>query len=241
MNQLGFSTGCLYKTSINIEERINLYSSVGANAIELGFGSPSELFLFNLSQRTIKNLDKYNFISIHAPWVGEIKYRDNKLSENVFQKLEKLCQEIDVKGIVFHPNTITNFYLLEKTNLPIYIENMDKRKSIGINEKYFEKLKQRYNFRFVLDLQHAYEHDELMNLTNNLTNLIGNRLNHLHVSGTLNQSFHSPLYLAENLKKIKKSLQNPKLTLVPKILEGEIKNQNNLKKEIDLLKQITCS
>lgn len=53
---VGFTTGCLYKTGMEIGKIVKLYKSLGADAIELSFGTPKELLDFRLTQEIIKDI-----------------------------------------------------------------------------------------------------------------------------------------------------------------------------------------
>lgn len=217
MAQVGFTTGSLYRSEIPFEDRIKLYSSLGADAIELGFATPKELFQFNPSNEAIDAVKKFEHVSIHAPWKN-IRY--NSKSSEVIAALASLCEKLPINGIVMHPDTVEDFSILEKTSLPFLIENMDSRKKYGTHPEHIRELKERYNLGFVFDVQHAYEHDQTMNLARELVDVMGERLKHMHVSGHNGSERHIPVHLAANRKSIAEIL---KLGLnAPKILEGII-------------------
>src|SRR3989344_7402281 len=216
MKEVGFTTGSLYRSSFTCEEIIKLYSSLGADAIELSFLAPKELMQFNPSPETKKIIQGFKHVSIHAPCKG-ITYNQSDSSE-VIKKLSELCAELSIEGIVLHPDTVENFYMLDKLNLPFLIENMDKRKKYGTHPEQIRELKEKYNFGFVFDVQHAYEHDPKMNLARELIDVMGNRLKHMHVSGENESESHAPTHFSNNRKEIGEIL---KLGIqVPKILEG---------------------
>ncbi|MEK6757488.1 MAG: hypothetical protein AABX88_00015 [Nanoarchaeota archaeon] len=235
MENIGFTTGSLYRSEIPFEKRIELYHSLGANAIELSFGTPTQLFEFQLSEKITKDIKKFKFITIHAPW-KEVRYNESSETRQIINKLKTLNNKFSVKGIVLHPDTIDDFDILVRSGLPFLLENMDKRKDFGTLPKHFEELKNKYNFDFVLDLQHAYEHDHSMQLTKNLIELMGKRLKHMHVSGHTKSEIHVPTYLADNKDAITKIL---KLRVdVPKILEGILLEDINetIKSELEYVK-----
>lgn len=216
MEKVGFTTGSLYLSNLTCEEIIRLYSSLGADAIELSFLAPKELMHFNPSDETKEIIRGFKHVSIHAPCKG-INY-NSKDSGEVISRLTELCSELPIEGIVLHPDTVEDFYMLDKSNLPFLIENMDKRKKYGTLPEQIKELKEKYNFGFVLDVQHAYEHDSKMNLARELIDVMGDRLKHMHVSGQNETESHVPTHYATNRRSIAEILR---LELkVPKILEG---------------------
>jgi len=217
MEYIGFTTGCLYRSDIPFEETIGLFHSLGADAVELSFATPGELLKYQLSGQMAADIKKYAFISIHAPW-KEARYDSSSTADSMIEKLRSLCRELPVEGIVLHPDTISDFEKLDKSGLLFLLENMDRRKKCGIYPEEFEKLKEEYSFGFVLDTQHAYEHDPNMNLAKELIDAMGDRLKHMHVSGCAESEIHVPVHLAANKEAITKILE---LGInVPKILEG---------------------
>ncbi|TSC91437.1 MAG: hypothetical protein CEN90_566 [Parcubacteria group bacterium Licking1014_17] len=125
--------------------------------------------------------------------------------------------------------------------IPLAIENMDSRKDSGFNLSELEKLVS-IGCRFVLDVQHAYEHDHEMGYAADLLELLKNQLAHLHVSGETGDNIHSLVCKATNTRRIVEfvgrvlSVKN-----VPLILEGEYATSDELKQEIEFLKRELCS
>ncbi len=231
---VGFSTGCLYRSDIGFDEVIKLYSSL-CDTIELSFATPSELFGYVLSEQAIEHLKGFEFISIHAPW-KEIRYADDFKTESVIDRIKSLCEVLTIRGIVMHPDTIDDPKLLYSSGLPILLENMDSRKKYGTHPDHIKELKDKYDFGFVFDVQHAYEHDPTMEMAKEMIDVMGNRLKHMHVSGWNESEIHVPTYCADNKEKITKVLE---LGLdVPKILEGRIFEDidSMLRKELEYVK-----
>lgn len=217
MANIGFTTGCLKDSGMSICDIADFYSSVGADAIELSFATPKELMGFELSDKVLKSLERYKHISIHAPW-KECRYRVSADTDKMINKLKQLHGKINSSGIIFHPDTIELFGRLEKSGLPVLMENMDHRKGFGTRPEHIKDIKDNYNFGFVLDLQQVYEHDPSMRMAKEFIDVMGYRLKHLHVSGQNGSNNHFPVYAAENRENITKILE---LGLcVPKIAEG---------------------
>jgi hypothetical protein len=233
---IGFSTGDLYRSPISMAEMAELYYSCGANAIELSFGTPEEINNFAITNRFIKAVEKFAFISIHSPW-KEGGYDNSKETQKILDKLKSLCAVLPIKGIVMHPDTIKDMEILKKSGLPFLLENMDSHKKFGKSLADFAELKKRCDFGFVLDLQHAYEHDQAMKLAKDLAEIMGNRLSHLHVSGESDSENHVPVHLARNREAIAGVIKF--MPPVPIILEGaflEDDLENTIKNELSFIK-----
>jgi uncharacterized protein (UPF0276 family) len=70
-----------------------------------------------------------------------------------------------------------------KNNVPISIENMDIRKDSGYKVNELDKILNKHDVTFTLDIQHAYEHDSSMKYAWELVEMAGDHLQELHVSG----------------------------------------------------------
>jgi len=216
MSSIGFSTGSLYRSGIPFDERVKLYHRLGANAIELSFATPDWLLKYELTEDKIDSIKKFDFVSIHAPWKNGRD--DYSITDKVIEKLRFLCDNLHVSGIVVHSHKEGDFARLEGTGLPFLLENMNGTKKDGVYPSQFNEFKRRYSFGFVLDVQHAYEHDPSMQLAMDLIDVMGDRLMHMHVSGCSNSEIHFPVFSAVNQAAINKIL-GLKMD-VPKILEG---------------------
>lgn len=217
---IGFSTGCLYKTELDLVDKLKAYLRSGSTALELSFATPSDLLIFNPTEAEMSKFRKFSKITIHAPW-KDIKYFDRSgISNPVIAKITQLCGLLHISGVVFHPDIVANFNGLEIVPFPVLIENMDKNKKFGISVEEIAKIKSDYDFGFVLDVQHAYEHDPSMSLAHELVSVMADRIGHLHVSGQTDSSHHAPVYQANNKREICRLLKA--VPSVPAILEGMI-------------------
>lgn len=221
MVQNGFSTGCLYKTGLRLLQIIDIYSKVGADAIELGFSNEQALENLELTPELATKLSRFQYVSVHAPWITKNYASYDQIGRKIFTRLERITGELPISGVVFHPDKFEDLSILEKTKLPVLIENMDIRKTIGINPDYFTDLMRRFNFGFVLDIQHAYEHDNTMTMAQEMIDAMGSGLKHLHVSGANRENpNHSLVYCADNRDEIVRTLA--KTGNVPRIFEGVV-------------------
>jgi endonuclease IV len=238
---IGFSLGALRNCDWNIIDKINFLKSIGANALEIPFREPDLLFEFELTEKILEALKGFEHLSIHAPF-SKITYKDDLLTHKVIKKLKDLNSILNVKAIIIHPNNVENFSILEKSNLPILIENMDLRKDSFKNEKEIQKVFDEYSFKFVLDLEHSFENDPTLNLTNNLIKLMGNRLKEIHLSGAkkssdINENNHC--FITESPFREQICSRLKELRNIPIILEvtAEKNDEDSLKNELNYVRK----
>ncbi len=121
--KLGFSTGCLHKR-LDTAEALKNIRHAGSDHVELGFvkGLDNEW----LSKVTPTDLDRFKYVSLHAPKFG---YDNNEESLDILKKIKHFNDHIrNLNLVVFHPDPIKNFDVLNEAGIPVGIENMDNRK-----------------------------------------------------------------------------------------------------------------
>jgi hypothetical protein len=215
---LGFSTGCLHQSEIRLVDKLKAFLRAGATILELVFRTPEDLFNFSFSEVEMSKFRKFTMITIHAP-CDNIRYFDGLgMTDAVLKRIKDISDQLAVSGVIFHPDTVDNFHGLELVGLPVLFENLDKNNSVFILPEEFEKLRMDYDFGFVLDLQHVFEHDQSMFMADEMVLAMGNRLNHLHVSGCNGQYCHAPLYSSNNWRDISRTLKT--ILTVPVVMEG---------------------
>jgi len=216
MAYVGLSTDDFEDIHISLKNRIEFSDSLG-EALELYFENPKDLHDFKLTSEIIKEIKKHKYVTIHAPST-DVKYTSNESTDLMFEKLKYLCKKLPIKGIVIHPDVVEDFLKLEKSGLPFLIENMNKEKNTGTHTSHFKEYVKKYKFNFVFDIQHAFEHDPSMKQGKEILKIMGNRLQHMHVSGCNKKHDHYPTFISDNKKNIIEIL---KMGIpVPKILEG---------------------
>jgi len=181
----GFNSGVLRHCGFNLIDTIHFVKKLGTNAFELSFFDSAMLLDFELDDEIIDLLNSFDYLSIHAPFdpsEGD-KYRDDKFMGKIISKIETLALKLNVDGVIFHPSFIEDFDLLDSSSLSILFENMDYRKDSFRKLKSLTKIKNKYSFGFVLDIEHAFENDTSFGLTNELIELMGDRLKEIHLSG----------------------------------------------------------
>jgi len=234
---IGPSTGWLYAIEIyNLAEQEEFAKKAGANCVEMCTASiPERMAGLLLNPEMFREFD---FKSAHLDYDPKSSL---SLDEQVnFAKLAREQQRIS--AAVIHPVNIPQEYWekIAKLEIPFAfgIENMDRNKPEGFKINDLERLLSIYSLGFVLDVQHAYEHDPAMGYAQELLEMGKNRLTHLHVSGETPYNNHSLVYHATNKRQI---LDFTKRILdvknVPIILEGEYRDGTELTREINFLKK----
>ncbi|MFH1611934.1 MAG: hypothetical protein ABH887_01575 [bacterium] len=254
-NLVGFSTGCLYRTDMSFNEKIDFIAKTGANAIELAFPMPEDIinWHWDWNGRIIEIINSFSFVSVHAPWI-DVSYpgvnpADKCIVDAVFEKLRYLCKDmLNIQGVVFHPDVIIDFGVfsnIEKKS--IFLENMDSSKKSGKYPDEFRNYLGEYkNIGIVIDLFHTLENDPEMGQAEELMAIGDGRISHLHVSGVNSQTRHSLLYLADEPSQsaIIRGLDMMISPLSPIILEGklyglgEIDTVDVAHKELEFVRQL---
>ena len=136
---------------------------------------------------------------------------------------------------MIHPDTVEDFKMLEATGLPFLIENMDKRKTRGILAAEFTAYSMLYNFGYVLDLKHVYEHDPTMALAGDYVSAMSGRLREIHISGDGENSNHVTLYNMDAGEKIASLIPAG----VPVIIESVFEEPNEfiVRRELDFVRR----
>lgn len=239
---IGPSTGWLYAENIFlVEEQQRFLKEGSANAVEICLGSWENYAERSKDLEHGQAFDECLFRSIHLPQI------DNLLDNNFMKGMIKFISQHHISSTVTHPQKIKGEYPIKSyerlflAGFPLAIENMDKDKDSGIIIGELVKIIGEYNLRFVLDVQHAFEHDNKMVYARELFDAMKDRVTHLHVSGELDGNNHSLLYEATNADVIIDFLGEIFSSVnVPIILEGEFKTIDELFKETTFLKRELC-
>jgi hypothetical protein len=205
----------------------------------LGFWEKNNRRALSLKQGEAFDVNHFKYRSFHFPVFDEKKETKNQL-----KMLRQLivCQSLNTALV--HPIKVNGDYPEEiyramvSGGIPLAIENMDSNKDSGFDIEELKSLVKSIGLGFVLDVQHAYEHDPKMEYAEDLFDAIKGSLMHLHLSGQKKGSIHSLVSESENAEKI---IDFTKIVLekkrLPLILEGIYQNTKGLKKEIEFLKK----
>lgn len=178
--RLGFSTGVFYgREEISLENAIMELNRVAPEVIELNIASPTELA--ELSEAAIELCRRFKVRTIHAPF-KDVRYDAH--SKELLLKLKELAERLTAHYLVFHPDTIDDFELVEEVlGSLVAIENMDWRKSVGKTVAELQAIfAQMPSAGWLCDLNHVFTLDPSMQLAQALYDVLGDRLVGYHVS-----------------------------------------------------------
>ena len=209
MQNLGFSTGCFVKSGLTQRETLKLIASYGCKTVELSFLRVNELL--NRPMPGPKDLDPFDYISIHAP---KYDYGKNETTKKILATIRKFWQTIRLPGLViFRPDTVLDFSVFDEgIELPIAFENMDVRaESFRLVPQHQELASEFPGASMVLDVQHAYTNDPTGKLTAEFYRFLENRILQIHLSGYNNG--HAPLFRTKQ-QEIIRTIQNPTIPII---------------------------
>ena len=193
----GFSTGCLYKNHDPLSpEAIDLVAQSGARLIELSAVMLERLP--DLARIEPRQLAGFEYVGLHAP--ANLRYRNDAAAHEALRVLSEACERLPVRHVVFHPDTIEAWEVVEAAGLPAAFENMDRFKSFGRTMEDMEKiLGAGKNRKMILDVAHAHTNDPSMRLARELLERFRDRIAAIHLSGCRSQKggreHHVPLSL----------------------------------------------
>ncbi|MEZ4180436.1 MAG: hypothetical protein R3B41_02915 [Candidatus Doudnabacteria bacterium] len=179
----GFSTGCLFKIDLDINQKIEAIINLGVNAIELGYVSGHTLIDQPLESIDVNLLQNFDYVSVHAP-TKNFDYQDTSARQSFFAQLEQLNKKHKIDLVVFHPNSFTDLSVLNELKLPFAIENLDARNQTFTSTKEFAQVLEKFpNWKIVLDTQHCFTHDPTMALSKEFQTQFGDQITEIQVSG----------------------------------------------------------
>jgi hypothetical protein len=237
---IGPSTGWLYAREIfSLYQQETILKAAGANSVEICLAGWNSDDRRTLSLKAGKSFDNQIFVhrSLHLPDVN---------NQGPAQHLALTKGAIAYCGVTValtHPiktdgnYPVKSYEMMISAGVPLALENMDSRKESGFNLAELERLVTSLGCGFVLDAQHAYEHDHSMRYASDLFELMKDHLVHLHVSGETKDNIHSLVHKATNAKEIIEFVGQVLIRKnVPLILEGKYTTSDELRQEIEFLK-----
>jgi len=246
---IGSSTGWMYANGINsLTQQQAILRDAGVSAVEICMGS-TLIDNNDVRVKSLLNGDRLDFArlpytSLHLP-----DYQSEIETSRQVKAAREIVVNHFVSTMVIHPvkdgRGYPTFYydLLYRIawiggSYRLAIENMDKEKPDGFLLSELEHLVEVCDLNFVLDVQHAFEHDPLMRYAEELFLAMKNRLVHLHVSGESEGSNHCLVHRSENRSAIIEFLGWIfSKTRVPIILEGKYKDAKDLRAEIEFIEK----
>jgi len=221
---IGFSRGDFYRMfpkdeSVALVKKINSLDNDLINAIELNCASKKLIECFLDEEIDLSFLD---YVSIHGPSLS-----DNNLKE-ILLRLEKINKKYGIDNFVFHAEKGIDWDLVKDIiTSPISIENMDNRKKFGKTVESIKKIIDKYDFKFTLDLQHAYTNDKSMKLADKFHRELGDKIIEYHLSGFDPKFLHYPLF-----KTKQNEIINGVRKDIPIIIESTFDKEKEAEKEL---------
>jgi len=227
---LGFSTGVLHK-SHTAKEALEIIKDIGCNALELGFVKLNRIEEGWLDKISKEDIAPFRYVSFHAP---KFNYGNNRKTEEIFQKIEKIDAIRKLDLVVFHPDCIEDFDVFKSATFNIAFENMDDRKESCKRPEDLEHILSRDNrYKMVLDVNHIYSNDPSMGLAKEFYTKLGPKIAQIHLSG--HAGCHDPIFKTKQTEIIK-SIQNFD---IPIIIESTVSSEEISKERDYILKIIT--
>lgn len=182
--KLGFSTGCLYKTGLNLHQQLEAIAALGCTAVELNFIKTAELVTTSKSDVCRHELAPFDYVSLHAPIYA---YCHNNTTFDIFAAIRKINRIRNLDMVVFHPDTVHDFSVFEAQDFPVAFENMDKRKKLGQTPSDMLTIVAKDDdWGMVLDVNHAFTidiDDAECRLASAFWQKLYHRIDQIHLSG----------------------------------------------------------
>ena len=208
------------------------------DGIEIGFGSWEEVLNYTLEEDTLKFVKSLKFKSIHMP-VSNNKYDNNTETKKVLGKVSELAKEINANHLVFHPNNIKDYSVLDY-NLNNCIENLNSKEyNMGFRtvQEIRKVLEENKGLGLVLDTCHMLEvgvdPKDFLELKEYVKGI------HLAVQWKQGERVRTHGFLQENPEQLEQIKPLLKLD-VPKIIESDFYPEKIplIEKEIELIKSL---
>ncbi len=173
MRKIGFSTGSL--AFGDFKKALCMLCGVGTKAVELSALRKHELKpLFNSLNEI--DVSQFSYVSVHAP---------SKYEKHEEEEIVKILANFVKRSwpVIVHPDSVYSWDLWRQFGNFLFIENMDKRKSIARDvvelEDIFKKVPEA---KLCFDIGHPRQLDNSMRLALNIIKKFKNRLGQIHLS-----------------------------------------------------------
>jgi hypothetical protein len=239
----------LYAIDVNSlrQQKVSMETS-GANAVEFCIGAslePTDIRVASMLEAEDHPFAAQHYRSLHLP-----DYKPDVESATQAEMARRIAISQDASTMLIHPLKVEGEYPIgyydqlssqgRSSGVRFAIENMDKNKPNGFLLPELEKLVRVCDLVFVLDVQHAYEHDSSMQYAQDLFHAMRGRISHLHVSGETEDNNHCLLHRARNAKALVDFLGNMFGALgdqpCPIILEGQYQTADDIAEEIAFIR-----
>ena len=214
---LGFNTGCL-RSEFRFVGAAKKIKEIGCNAIEISLRL-ERLDEGWLDELKTEDLAGFDYVSLHAP---RYDFDKDEKSAAILSRIKKFSAEVrKLDMVVFHPDGILDFSVLQESGLPIGVENMDQRKETHRTVEDMKKLLSDYpDFALVFDTNHAFVNDNSYKLGREFVEKLGDRIKEIHLSGF--KILHDPIFETRQIEMI----QTISGLDVPIIVESDVTSEN---------------
>lgn len=183
---VGASTGYMNELREDWPSQVAAARAVSPFAIELSALSEKQLAGLHAFLAARPSLP-FRYLTIHGP------SKDRAMSEkDLVSALHDLSRWSD--GIVMHPDTMESVHRYLPLGRKLLIENMDSRKEWGRTADELAPVFQELpEAGFCFDIPHAWSINADMSVANELLNVLGDRLRHIHLSSLSPELHHVSL------------------------------------------------
>ncbi|MBW2973114.1 hypothetical protein KY346_01840 [Candidatus Woesearchaeota archaeon] len=168
-NKILVSTGNFWdgKNPLDNLKAIKTIRKLDVDGVEITFSDPKLLEGFFSNE--VKNLlQKFKIIGMHMP---AIKYQKNDKTREIIKKCYCLYRLIKADYANLHINWLKDPDLFRGTKWNIVIENGSSKNALFVKDMQ-NLLKKNRRFKMILDVNHAYESDEIGEYVKKLKNKI---------------------------------------------------------------------
>lgn len=174
MARIGVTTGCFYQLDMALQEEIDYIQDLGAEGIELSFGTADEVH--ETDPTDIGDLStRFDFVTLHAPIRDWITPDANGAA--LLEKLEHIRSTVGATVIVVHPPKLPSLrFATDRAR--VAVENMQRRKGFDADD--LAVFINGWNGPLVLDTCHAATWGRQQ--VTALFDRFGDRCHHVHLS-----------------------------------------------------------
>jgi len=116
MKQIGLSTGTVFKKINELSaEAINFCKNISAEALEICCVAGTTIKGLRLDDLPANLFIDFSFVSLHAP-CSKFIYNDDAATHAVLISLQKACERLPIRHVVFHPDTIKDWNIFSTIN-----------------------------------------------------------------------------------------------------------------------------
>lgn len=230
------STGSCYDLKLSYPKAIKFISSYGVDGIELVFATPKDLLDFEFDKTSLEIINSMKFKSIHMPFY-EVEYANNLGTTKLIKKASKLATQTNASYLVFHPNTIKDYSVLDwqQQNCVENLNAKEYNKGFQTVVDMKKLLNKHPKLGLILDTCHMFEAGinpvDFLELKEKVKGL------HLAAQWKQGERIRTHGFLQENPEQLEQIKPLLKLD-VPKVIESDFypEKVSLIEKEIDLIK-----